>query len=45
MDEKQTTLRIPKDLYAALNKIAEESGLNISGVIKLILYCSYLKRQ
>ena len=43
MDRVQLTLRIPEEIYEALEKISRDSGLNMTCLIKSILYHSYLK--
>ena len=45
MKKTQITLRIPEEVYKALEKMSKDSGLNISCLIKSILYYNYLKKN
>ena len=45
MDKIQLTLRIPSEVYEALERMGKASGLNISCLIKSILYYNYLKKK
>lgn len=45
MKKTQITLRIPREVYEALERMGRDSGLNISCLIKSILYYNYLKKK
>lgn len=42
MEREQTTLRLPVDLYTALERISKQSGLTISALLKAAIWMHVL---